>query len=225
MPRSRVLMKQLLLQKRFDELAAEFEAVKMTQHTGTSGDRRSFVDDAAYKKWNVKVTTFLAQLSEPAKEFLKSFTGAVTTYLPGDTNRDLLLRAEPSFRAAKEDFENGWLNSFPALLRAEVFDDELEQAEELLRSGYDSPAAVIGRVVLETAIKSLCTANGIPYAKLIKMSEDLVKVPVYDALVHKKVLWLSGVGNAAAHGDPSFKPDDVPGMLQDLRRFLEEHKP
>ena len=52
------------------------------------------------------------------------------------------------FLAAKEDFEGGYLSSIKTLVQAEVFDSELEQANELFSSGYHTAAAVIAGVVL-----------------------------------------------------------------------------
>ena len=66
------------------------------------------------------------------------------------------------FLAAKEDYEGGYLRSILSLVHAELFDDELEQARELLASGYTVAAAIVARVVLETTLRTLCVNNGIP---------------------------------------------------------------
>lgn len=41
-----------------------------------------------------------------------------------------------------------------------MFSNELEQAEELLKTGYRTAAAVIAGAVLETALRDLCTTHG-----------------------------------------------------------------
>jgi hypothetical protein len=128
------------------------------------------------------------------------------------------------FLAAKEDFEGGYLNSLRNLVQAEVFTSELEQAEELLKSGYATAAAVIAGVVLETTLRDLCTARGIPHGKLDKMNADLAKDGAYNTTQQKRITALAGIRNSAAHGKPEeFTPADVKGMIEDVERFLAAH--
>jgi hypothetical protein len=55
------------------------------------------------------------------------------------------------------------------------------------------------------------------------MNDDLKKAACYDAVVHKRVTLLSAIGNSAAHGLSDFNPQDVPDMLEGVRRFLEQY--
>lgn len=52
-------------------------------------------------------------------------------------------------RAAKDDYENGYLFDTRTLIEADVFDEFIEQAEELFKKGYYQPAAVIAGCVLK----------------------------------------------------------------------------
>ena len=70
-------------------------------------------------------------------------------------------RTHAVFAAVKEDFEAGYLISFRTLVQSEVFQTELDQATELLDTGYITPSAVIAGVVLETTLRELCDRNGI----------------------------------------------------------------
>lgn len=220
-------MKRPALQKRFDELNTELEAVDAsTRATDLLGTTRDYVDNQLYEKWRTKVTAFFQQLSTAgAPQFLESFEAASKGYMVGTTNREILQRLASVFLAAKEDCENGWLVPIQALLRAEVFDDELEQAEELRGKGYLIPAAVIGRVVLEGALRQLCDRHNVPHGKLARMNDDLKKAGAFDKIVHKQVDALSAVGNAAAHGNGTLSPEDVADMLRGVRRFLESNSP
>lgn len=58
--------------------------------------------------------------------------------------------------AAKDDLEAGALFSVRVLIEAELFDDFLEQAEELHAAGYYQPAAVVAGAVLEDGLRKLC---------------------------------------------------------------------
>ena len=143
-----------------------------------------------------------------------------------------MLRQKVVFEAAKEDFDGGHMRSMRSFVHAELFDDELEQATELLASGYKEAAAVVARVVLETTLRTLCgDCNPVvevrkpdgKWVKLEKLNADLVKAGVYDTLAQKQVTWLAGVGNDAAHGNNPVKDADVEAMIAQVRRFVTEH--
>jgi DNA-binding transcriptional regulator YdaS (Cro superfamily) len=109
-------------------------------------------------------------------------------------------------------------------LVAELFDDELEQAKELLASGYKAAAAVVAGVVIETALRKLCGERGIPVGKLDKINADLAKAGVYDKVMHKRVTTLAKIRNKAAHGDTAgFNDADVRGMITDVERFVSDY--
>nr|WP_284691405.1 DUF4145 domain-containing protein [Pinirhizobacter soli] len=118
------------------------------------------------------------------------------------------------------------MRSARSLVQAEVFDTELDQARALCSSGYHTAAAVIARTVLETAMREICTAHGIGPGKLDLMNADLAKSGAYNKLVQKQVTWLSGVGNAAAHGKVAdYSEDDVVAMVGQTETFLLTHLP
>ena len=127
-------------------------------------------------------------------------------------------------KAAQEDYDGGYLASVRSLVSAELFSSELEQADELLRAGFHVAAAVIAGTVLETTLRTLCTAHGQPLTGLNRMNDDLAKAGVYNALEKKNVTAMAGIRNAAAHGQTSdFTAAQVEAMLRDVTRFVAEH--
>ncbi len=85
-------------------------------------------------------------------------------------------------RAAKDDYENGYLFNTRTLIEAEVFDEFLEQAEELFKKGYYQPAAVIAGCVLEDGLRKLCDRNSIALpakATIDPMNVELAKAGIY----------------------------------------------
>jgi hypothetical protein len=128
------------------------------------------------------------------------------------------------FLALHEDFQGGYLHSLRNLVQAEVFDSELEQANELLNKGYKTAAAVIAGTVLETTLRELCCQQQIASSKLDKMNADLAKRNVYNANQAKRITAMAGVRNNAAHGKPNeFSDGDVKTMIDDVERFLAMH--
>ncbi len=130
-------------------------------------------------------------------------------------------------KAAKDDYENGYLFNVRELVEAEVFDDFLEQGQQLFDKGYYQPAAVVAGCVLEDGLKKLCTKNGIvlaPKATMNPANDELTKKGVYNSLTQKKITALADLRNKAAHGQwNDFTKQDVESMIKDVRSFLERH--
>lgn len=126
--------------------------------------------------------------------------------------------------AIKSDIEAGALFNANQVVEAEVFDDILEQAEHLFRTGYFAPSAVIAGCVLEDALRRKCQHLGINLPenpKLDFMNAELAKAGVYQKLIQKKITALADIRNSAAHGKWSeFNKEDVESMLRDVRDFI-----
>jgi hypothetical protein len=211
-----------LFSKRFQELEEQAKVVLATQQTKHSEfvGRYETIDDDKYLEWKVKAKNLVSKVcgndSEHYKEFLH---GEVTaTY---ESNYHVFRRVKSVFLAAKEDYEGGYLSSMRTLVQAEVFESELDQSSELLRSGYKLAAAVIAGVVLETGLRELCTKLNIQHSKLDKMNSDLAKAGTYSLLEQKRITAIANIRNSAAHGKPEeFVESDVSNMIRDVGNFL-----
>jgi HEPN domain-containing protein len=130
-------------------------------------------------------------------------------------------------KAAKDDYENGYLFDTRTLIEAEVFDEFLEQAEELFKKGYYQPAAVIAGCVLEDGLRKLCVRNSTALslkATIEPMNVELAKAGIYNKLIQKKITALADLRNKAAHGEwLEFTEKDVEDMIRDVRRFMEDY--
>ncbi len=140
---------------------------------------------------------------------------------PYTDNYQLLKKTKAVFMAAQEDFDGGLLNSIKTLVQAEIFDNELEQAKELLTNGYYVPSAIIAGVVLETSLRELCTSNGITIGKLDKMNADLAKIGLINKLRQKRITAIADIRNNAAHGNyGAFTKDDVARMIDEVEEIV-----
>ena len=210
--------------RRFQELIeqlVELENTKEIQYSDYYPKAQNCVDANLLLSWKVKVRNLLTKVcgedSQHFHQFESNDFGGIISY-------ESLQRMKAVFMAAKEDFEGGYLTSVRSLVQAEVFDSELEQAEELVNSGYVVAAAVIAGVVLETALRELCDRSSISYGKLDKMNADLTKASVYNKLVQKRITALADIRNSAAHGKPDeFTAQDVSTMIRDVGGFLADH--
>lgn len=213
----------VLIGKRFAELEEQLEGllrgatIKTNSYDGTS---EPWISPDLILNWNVKARSLMENVCGADSTHLRMYAEADVQGMY-ESYVDRLNRLKAIFLAAKEDFEGGYLNSLRKIVQAEVFSNELEQAEELLKTGYRTAAAVISGVVLETALRDLCTTHGIDHGTLNRMNDDLAKAGVYNANQKKQITSLSAIRNSAAHGKPDeFTTDQVRGMIDDVQRFL-----
>ena len=184
------------------------------------GFEGTYVDQGHFIQWQVKVRNLLSLACGVDSVHLRAFEKQEKSFV-GDTNYGIMQRQEAVLLAARDDYEGGYLSKIRNLVQAEVFDNELEQAEELLAAGYATAAAVIAGTVLETSLRQICADRGLGVGKLDKMNADLAKAGAYNSILQKRITAIAGIRNAAAHGDANaFRKDDVEGMIQDIRRFL-----
>jgi hypothetical protein len=214
-----------LLSKRFQELEDQIAPVEATrrqtqnQMTGSSTN----VDGEVLLEWAVKVKNLIGKVGGENCEHYRAFVEVEKSESWGG-NFSMFKSLKAVFFATKEDYLGGYLASFKSIVQSEVFDTELEQARELLKSGYHTAAAVIAGVVLETTLRDLCSQNNIEHGKLDKMNSELTKAGIYNRLVQKQITANAGIRNSAAHGSSSdFKNSDVNQMISFVESFLAEH--
>lgn len=209
------------LSDRFDQLFTEIPSIESTIKCKYSElVDYDVIDEELELTWKVKVKNLLVSAcgkdSQHYQEFIKA--EQIHSY---ESVADRFKRMKSVFIAAMDDYKGGYLTSIKNLIQADVFDSELEQAEELLSNGYKLAAAVIAGVVLETTLRDICTRENLNHGKLDKMNSDLAKAGVYNKLQQKRITALADIRNSAAHGKPEeFSEADVSNMIRDIEQFL-----
>jgi hypothetical protein len=129
--------------------------------------------------------------------------------------------------AAKRDFDDDFLADIKYLVRADLLDDFLSQAEMLLQEGYHSAAASLAGGVLEDTLRKLCDKKNISYpnkTKIDVLNISLAKKNVYDKLVQKEITAKADLRNNADHGHfDKIKQNDVDDMIKWIRRFVRDY--
>jgi hypothetical protein len=218
------------IQKRFEELAAIAEEIAGTKVIETRRRERihpniyevEVIDSDRFLQWCTSSLALLARVfgaEDPTYDQFEKRANA-TQVRSVHTQFDRLVAV---FLSAKDQFEGGHLYEVRNLIHAEVFSDELEQADYFLQQSYKSPAAVIAGVVLETTLRKLCeqTDDVEPGDKLNRMNDDLAKAAVYNKMRADQVRAWAKIRNDAAHGNPDgFSEKDVELMIQGVRDFV-----
>lgn len=214
-----------LIQKRLNELETKGKSISALKYARIVGARNGrevdYVPVADTKGWGTSVLSLLRQAFGSESVHTQQFEGAFTDF-NGRLSSFRALYAV--FASAKEDYEGGYIFSLRGLVKAEVLSDALEQADELLRSGYKDPACVLAGVSLEIAVKELASRHSVPFAKLDKMNADLCKAGAYNIAKQKQITAWADLRNKAAHGDWSaYSFEDIRDMHAGILRFLGDY--
>lgn len=133
--------------------------------------------------------------------------------------------------ALKGDLEDGYLHSFPELVRGEMFEDFIEMAEHLLQEGYKDAAAVIGGSSLESHLRQLSNKHGVPldytaadgsikHKRAEQLNQELGK-NAYSLFDQKQITAWLDLRNNAAHGQYSkYSLDQVARLIEWVRDFI-----
>jgi len=208
--------------RRFSELLAKGEAVlaakKVDFVSRDDGVAHCKVNSGAYQEW---ITNALNLTQRTFGETSVHFKHLAQQYDKFSEWESHFVDSFSIFKAAKEDYEGGYLFNVRSLAKAEVLADAMGQAKELIAAGYKDPACVLARVSLEAALKDLCDRHGIAHAKLDKMNADLCKANVYNMAKQKQVTAWAEIGNKAAHGDWSaYMDQDAAAMVQGVEALV-----
>lgn len=177
-----------------------------------------------YQRWTTQAKNLIERVCGPNSAHYEAIQ-QVAKY-PGHLyDRSHLSQGIGALEAAQDDYKDGFLAEIRYLVRADLLDDFLSQAEALLQSNYHLPAASLAGAVLEDTLRKLCEKHNIIPGKSIEaMNMELGRATVYDKLVQKEITAKGHLRNDADHGNfTQVKPPDVEDMLRWVRRFAEEH--
>jgi hypothetical protein len=208
--------------KRFQELEQDLITIgktKKSEYGEFLGDR-DYVDQERLDTVKVKIKSLISNLCTTDSEYFKSFEEA-EEIKSMDSNYDIYTRIKSVFTALKDDYVNGYIVKYKSLIQAEVFSDQIEQAQELLDSKYYVAAAIIAGIVLETKLREIIIANKMAIGRLDKMNADLCKEGIYNSLIQKQITAIAAIRNSAAHGkNEEFTIDQVKNMIEQVTQIV-----
>jgi hypothetical protein len=191
-----------IVTRRFRELQQKADAAIAAKEHGfiskEDGTRYYKVPPALYKEWATNVLNLLQCTFGESSIHYQNF---IAHYRDFDGWESTFHDNCAIFRAAREDYEGGYLFNILTLAKTEVLTDAIDQAKELLHTGYKDPACILARVALEPALKDLCGKFGVTEANLDRMNAELCKTGAYNMAKQKQITAWAEIGNKAAHGD------------------------
>lgn len=175
------------------------------------------------KAWAISAKTVVENLVGRESRYFRELErvlggkGAANLYLI-----EHLVVAEGVLQAAVADLTSGVLVDEELRIASEVFDSVLQEAKYLNESGHKDASAVLGRVVVEDALKRLARQEGIVEEKKASVLNDKLKGSgrYVQAQWRQIQAWLD-IGNDAAHGRfESYDAAMVGAMLDGIEGFL-----
>jgi len=179
-------------------------------------------DKPALHSWLSKVTNIIETSFGAQSSQSRHLSQLMPKGIQFVEHSDEVLSIVGLLSGAVDDLEKGYLLKQEFLIAGEVFDSLLEQASHLIQAGYKDPAAVLGRVVLEDALRRIARRESLDSSeKASTINDSLRNAGVYAQPRWRMVqAWLD-IGNAAAHGKASdFTEQDVTKMLEGISEFL-----
>ncbi len=176
------------------------------------------VSTPLFKEWSINVLSLVEKSFGRQSVHFEGFSEHCNKFGGWETEFE---DCRAIFKAAREDYEGGYLFGIRALVKAEVLSDAFQQARELLENGYKDPACILCRVALEIALKELCDRKALPHGKLDKMNSDLCKAGIYNMTKQKQITAWAEIGNKAAHGHwDQYTMSDIQSMLAGVESLV-----
>jgi hypothetical protein len=207
------------VQKRFAELEAQGIAIPV-QRNAAHGEGPDTVDDETFQLWASSAMHLVASVfGEDSPHFrnleaeYKQFRGYAHQVLP----------VRGIFRAAKSDYDGGYLFSMQAAISGEIFGDFVTAAQAALSAEQKDVAAVLSCAALEDALKRFAQmkALNINDKDMTAIINTLKGAGLLSGSQKSLVDVMPRIRNAAMHADwGKITPQDVGSVIGFVEQFL-----
>lgn len=161
---------------------------------------------------NYTVSDYLRGLS--AKRGFEEVVGLKAALLPLEQQVEIV-------KALKQRFESS-LFDIKALVQADLFDNELDAANELNKRGFQRAAGAVAGVVLEGHLASVCAQHGISTPKnptIAKLNDLLKDKDMVDVPTWRFIQRLGDLRNLCDHKrSPDPTMDDIQELVVGVRK-------
>lgn len=193
-----------------------------------------------YQRWYTKALAVVRQLMPDRlsefEELYRRKRQISTIYLDSYTISDFLLGVEGGTFDVRQPFITKFnqqlailksaysrvdsiLSDITGVLRADLFDSEIEKSRELLRANYLRAAGTIAGVVLESHLSEVCKNHSISFAKKIlhisDYNEALKQNKIYDTPTWRLIQRYNDIRIMCCHAKDREPTQDEVGELID----------
>lgn len=212
---------------RLDTLIAEGKRASESYYLGEMASYDSRLKEEELRAFFAGAAAAVDQIAGAQSEFSRQVPEKTKGYLSSAPY--LTQGALGVLIALRVAVAGGFLLSMESRIRANVGDDFLTQATDLLTSGYPAASMVLAGGVLEDRLRTLCTASSVTLTgsgSMSKYNDGLLKTNVYDQPTWRRIQSIGDLRNDAAHGGPkaaAVGAADVADAIKYIGRFLADH--
>lgn len=206
-------------------------------------------DNESYQRWYTEVKPIIQQLvPDRYNEFIECYKSkrayrsdqdisnySISDFLnnhieiqfPISGVKTLILRLKTQLgilKGARSRLDSH-LDRIEGILQADIFDNELEAAEHLLKNGFIRSAGVIAGIVLEGHLRTVCKSHKITIPKkptISPLNQELKNNEIISISQWRHIQHLNDIRNECSHKrekEPSQK--DVIRLLKDVKEIIE----
>jgi hypothetical protein len=206
-----------LILRRLDELIAEGERVFEESTKARGGP----VDSVSLARWITSSLNLLDKLSVSTNRFVKQFEAWIRP-------RPHIEAALGVLKSAKDEYSLGLAVEYQLSVSAAVFEGLLDQADYLLKHGYERAAAVLAGAALEEGLKNRARAAGLEVSSKDTLNPIIIKLKAIEVGVltefeAKRLEAVAKMRNDAAHGGEfTYRSEQISEALSEIRTTLEK---
>lgn len=216
------------------------EAVSDAIEEGEFGDSLKYTPlfHDGYQAWFSEARTLVKQvLPDSLEDFLRHYSSSkpkeyslIANLLQGDHGMGVSipishLRQQIAIvKAARVRFESS-LYEIRQLVVADLFDSELDAAQELQKKKFLRPAGVLAGLVLENHLRDVCQQRGVPITKTRPTIGDFTKLlrnhGILDLPQSRRIEYLADIRNLCSHKrDREPAADEVADLIRGVTKTV-----
>ncbi|AMV24125.1 hypothetical protein VT84_06990 [Gemmata sp. SH-PL17] len=202
-------------------LARTFRLCEMASYESTASEEelRAFVTSALAAIERITGTESQYFKNIPAKKVAEqiALAGFDKSFVPTVTGVLTSLRS---------DVDRGYLTTLEARLRANVHDDFMVQAHELLKASYHVAALVIAGGVLENHLRQMATTRNLTWtgSGSIAKYNDVLRDRAYAQPIWRRIQAVGDLRNHAAHGNGTVvSAGEAEDTVKFIARFIADN--
>lgn len=217
------------LRSQLDQLIVQGQRLVESYRPGEMGSTSSDVPEVDFRAFYTAGLAALERVAGTGSVFYRSVPAATTVKslsFPGYEVESPVSALTGALVALRDAVDGGLLVRLETRLRANVHDDFLQQARDLLDAGYHVAAMVLVGGVLENHLLKMVTSRGLSWSGSGSLSKynDLLRDNPYPLPVWRRIQAIGDVRNHAAHGDTgAVNVDDVADAHRYVGRFLTDY--
>jgi hypothetical protein len=193
-----------------------------------SANENGYLGDYDAKRIVTRARAAIRRFAPPGSAYEDEATAAVELDYSDSWKAEQLAAI---VHALRDDYAIGGLSAVEEIVHADLFDDFLDMANELLAKGFIGPASVLGGSVLEEQLRKLAgkhsvgltDQNGRPKSVEV-LGVDLRKAGVMTEVQRKSVTAWYAQRTEGAHGRAENLNDgEIARMIDGVRDFVARH--